>query len=119
MKNLLTRTLIMSVAILIAAELLPGVAVSRFLTALLVALVLSALNAFVRPILVILTLPITIFTLGLFLFIINALMVLLASHLVPGFRVNSVWWALIFSILVSIISYIIETIFDPDNNRKA
>src|ERR1700730_7306628 len=100
MKNFLIKTLIVAAAVVLASYVLPGVSVQRFTTALMVALVLSLLNFFVKPILVILTLPITIITLGLFLFIINAIVIELASKLIAGFRVDSIWWALLFSLLL-------------------
>lgn len=86
------------------AYFLPGVEVSSFLTALLVAAVLALLNALLRPILVLLTIPITVLTLGLFLLVINALIILLVNELVPGFRVDGFLSALIFSVLLSLIT---------------
>ena len=118
MKNFLVKTLIIAAAVVLASYLLPGVAVARFTTALLVALVLSLLNFFVRPILILLTLPITILTLGLFLFIVNAVIILIAGKLVSGFRVDSVWSALLFSILLSFFTYIPEVIVEPDYKKK-
>lgn len=91
-------------AVMVAAYLLPGVHVENVWTALVVALVIGILNTFIRPLLIILTLPITLITFGLFLLVINALMVLMASHLVPGFGVDSFGWALLFSIVVSFIN---------------
>jgi len=88
---------------------LPGVTLDGFVAALIVAVVLGAINAFVRPILVVLTLPITIMTLGLFVLVINALLVLLASSIVPGFAVASFWWALAFGIVLAIVSAVLES----------
>jgi len=102
--NLLLRWLLTALAVLLAAYILPGVSVGSFATALLVALVLSLLNTIVKPVLLILTLPITILTLGLFAFVLNALMVMLTSALVPGFFVRNFWWALLFSLIVSLVS---------------
>jgi len=118
MKNFIIKTLIIAAAVVIASYFLPGVAVKRFTTALMVALVLSVLNYFVKPILVILTLPITIITLGLFLFIVNAIIILLAGKLVAGFRVDSLGWALLFSLLLSFFTYILEIIIEPDYKKK-
>lgn len=118
MKNFVVKTLIIAGAVVLASYILPGVAVNRFSTALLVALVLSVLNFFVKPLLVILTLPVTILTLGLFLFIINAFIIVLAGKLVSGFRVDSMWWALLFSFLLSFFTYILETIIEPDYKKK-
>ena len=119
MKNFITKTLIVAAAVVLASYVLhSGVSVDRFTTALLVALALSALNFFVRPVLIILTLPITILTLGLFLFIINAIIIVLAGKLITGFRVQSVGWALLFSLLLSFFTYILEIIFEPDYKKK-
>lgn len=104
--NWLTTT----VAILISAYLLPGVSVRSFGAALVTALVLGLINAFVRPILVILTLPLTILTLGLFIFVLNALLVLLTSAIVPGFSVQSFWWALLFSLVFSVVSFVLHRV---------
>lgn len=102
--NLLIRLLISTVAVIVAAYILPGVAVDSFLTAILVAIIMSILNMVVKPIMIILTIPITILTLGLFLFVINALIVLLASSLITGFTVDGFWYALLFSIVLSLIN---------------
>ncbi len=98
--NLIVTTL----AVVISSYLIPSVRVDSLTTALVVATVLGLLNAFVKPVLTILTLPITILTLGLFAFIINALLILLVSSLVPGFQVDGFWSALLFSLVLSIIS---------------
>lgn len=105
--QLLIRILVTALAALLAAYLLPGVHLDNFSTALILALVLGVLNFIVKPLLILLTLPITIFTLGLFLFVINALIILMASHFVKGFQVAGFWWAFLFSILLSIISSIL------------
>lgn len=91
------------IAIIIASYVLPGIHVTDFISALIAAAVLALLNTFVKPLLVILTIPITILTLGLFLLVINALIVMMGAKLVPGFTVDSFWWALGFSLLVSLI----------------
>jgi putative membrane protein len=85
------------------ARLLPGVQIDSYWTAIVVALVLAVLNAFIRPILIFLTLPATLVTFGLFLFVINAGIILLDAYFVHGFKINSFWWALVFSILLSVI----------------
>ena len=118
MKNFLIKTLVIAAAVVLSSYFLPGVSVKRFTTALLVALVLSLLNYFVKPILVLLTLPITIITLGLFLFVLNALIILLAGKLVDGFRVESFGWALLFSLVLSFFTYILEVIIEPDYKKK-
>lgn len=78
-----------------------GIHIDKFTTALILALVLAVLNAILKPILIILTLPITILTFGLFLFVINAAIILLAAKFVDGFKVDGFWWALLFSLLLS------------------
>jgi putative membrane protein len=83
---------------------LSGVHLQSFVTALVLAIVLGLLNLIVKPILIILTLPITLFTFGLFLFVINALIILLAAKFVNGFRVDGFWWALLFSLLLSVLT---------------
>jgi putative membrane protein len=108
--GILINWLVTTLAVLIAAYLLPGIVVKNFIAALLTALVLGLVNAILRPILVVLTLPLTVLTLGLFIFIINALLVLLTSAIVPGFEVRSFSWALLFSLLFSIVSFILHRI---------
>lgn len=103
--------LLTSVAVVLTAFIVPGVVVEGFGSALLVALVLGLLNVFVRPLLILLTLPATILTLGLFLFVINALLILLASAIVPGFKVNGFWWALLYSMLLTLVSGTLQAIF--------
>ncbi len=93
---------------IVAGLLLSGVEIRSYGTSLLVALVLAILNLILKPILVILTIPITIVTLGLFLLVINAVIALIASHIVPGFYIDGFWWAVAFSIIVSILNYLIN-----------
>jgi len=118
MKDFLVKTLVIAAAVVLSSYFLPGVVVKRFTTALMVALVLSVLNYFVKPILVFLTLPITILTLGLFLFIVNAIIILLAGKLVAGFGVKSFGWALLFSLVLSFFTYLLEVIIEPDYKKK-
>jgi putative membrane protein len=108
--GILANWIVTTIAIIVSAYLLSGVTVRNIGVALVAAVVLGLINAILRPILVILTLPLTIVTLGLFIFILNALLVLFASAIVPGFEVRSFWWALLFSLLFSIISTIIHWI---------
>ncbi|WP_395049105.1 phage holin family protein [Flavobacterium sp.] len=112
--KLLIRILITSGLVLLIAHFMTSVSVADFTTALIVAVVLGLLNLFVKPILVILTLPATILTLGLFLFVINAVIILLCSRLVDGFRINSFWTALIFSIILSVCQSIVYKIIGDD-----
>lgn len=107
---LLIRWLVYTLAILITAYLLPGVTVIGFTAALITALVLGLINAFIRPVLLVLTLPLNILSLGLLTFVINALLILLASAIVPAFRVNGFWWALLFSLVLSIINFALKGI---------
>lgn len=100
--NAILRFLLSGLAVLLTAYLLPGVEVTHYGYALLVAIVLSIANLIVKPILVFLTIPITIVTLGLFLLVINALIILLVDYLVPGFDVHGFWWALAFSLILSL-----------------
>ena len=110
----LVRLIITALAVVIAAYILPGVKVEGGLTAFLVAAVLSLLNAFVKPLLVILTIPITVVTLGLFLLVINALMILAASSLVGGFTVDGFWSALLFSIVLTIVVSLLNMLVKSD-----
>lgn len=105
--TLIINILLTALAVVVSAYLIPGVKVNSFLTAVVVAILLGIINVFVKPILVILTLPVTILTLGLFLIVINALIILLVSGLVPGFKVNGFWWAVLYSIVLSIVSSIL------------
>jgi putative membrane protein len=100
--KLLFRILITAILVLVIAKIMKGVIVYEFTTALTVAIVLGLLNFFVKPILVLFTLPVTIFTLGLFLLVINAIMILLCDHFVEGFHVSSFWTAMLFSIILSL-----------------
>lgn len=112
--KLLIRILLSALAVVILAYILPGVGVDSYTTAIIVAIVLGLLNFIVKPILVILTLPITILTLGLFLLIINALIILLADRFVSGFTVDSIWWALLFSLLLTFLESIFFSFLKED-----
>lgn len=96
------RFLLSGLAVLLTSYLLPGVDVKHFGYALLVAAALSIANVLVKPVLIILTIPVTILTLGLFLLVINALIILLVDYFVPGFEVRGFWWALAFSLILSV-----------------
>ncbi len=108
--NIIINWLIMTFAVIVTSYILPGVALSGFGTAFLVALVLGLINVFIKPVLLLLTLPINILTLGLFTFVINALVILMASAIVPGFKVDGFWIALLFSIVLSIVLHLINSI---------
>jgi putative membrane protein len=100
--KLLIRVLVTAVLVMIIAYIMKGVIVDEFTTALTVAIVLALLNVFVKPILVLFTLPITFFTFGLFLLVINASMILFCDHFIQGFEVRSFWTAMLFSIILSL-----------------
>ncbi|MEO6902819.1 MAG: phage holin family protein [Bacteroidia bacterium] len=115
----ISKLIISTLAVLITSYLLPGVKIegNSFFTALVVAAVLAFLNAILKPIMIILTIPITIVTFGFFLLVINAFMILLASKLVNGFYVNGFWWALLFSLILSLTTSILENFNkNRDNN---
>jgi len=114
--RILVKIIISAFAVMLTSYLLKGVKVDGFLTALIVAAVLAVLNNLLKPLLIILTIPITFFTFGLFLLIINAAMIMLASNIVPGFTVDGFWWALGFSIILSIITGILQS-FDKKENQ--
>ena|SRR5689334_535101 len=99
---MILRFLLSGLAVLLTSYLLPGVHVEGYGYALLVAIVLSIVNVLVKPILVIFTIPITVLTLGLFLLVINALMIMLVDALTTGFQVDGFWWALAFSLILSL-----------------
>ena len=106
--SIIFKWILSAIVIFLLSYLLPGITVQGFITALLVALILGFINAFIRPVLLLLTLPLNILTLGLFTFIINALLVMLTAAIVPGFQVASFWLALLFSILLSLFMYFLE-----------
>lgn len=108
--NFLIKILVTSLAVLFSSYLLPGVSVANYTTAILVAIVIALLNTFLKPILVLLTIPVTVLTLGLFLLVINAFIILFASELVKGFNVDGFWWALLFSIILSVVTSLLESI---------
>jgi putative membrane protein len=112
--KLLIRIIITSVLVLLISNFMTGVHVAGFVTALLVAVVLGLLNIFIKPIFVLLTLPFTIFTLGLFLLVINAIIILLCTNIVGGFSVDSFWTALLFSIVLSLSQSILFAIVGKD-----
>jgi putative membrane protein len=116
MQGLLLRWLILSVAIMVAAYLFPGIEVNGFGSALVAALVLGILNAFFRPILIILTLPINILTLGLFTFVINALLLMMTSGVIGGLVVAGFGSALLGSLIISVVSWLLSS-FINDRGR--
>ncbi|MDR4987446.1 MAG: phage holin family protein [Bacteroidales bacterium] len=113
--NFLIKTLISTFAVVITSYLLGGVHVDSFVAALVVAFVLGVLNMILKPVLIILTIPVTILSLGLFLLVINAFIIQLAAYIVPGFEVNTFWWALLFSIILSLVTWFLEL---PAKSRR-
>ena len=105
----LMRIIVTSIIAFALAYLLSGIHISSFWSAIVLALVLSLLNAFIKPFLVLLTLPITIFTFGLFLLVVNAIIILIADKLMDGFSVDGFWSALLFSLLLSILTSLLYT----------
>jgi putative membrane protein len=101
--QILIRLFTTALLVLLIAEFLPGVAVASFTTSLLVALVLSLLNVFVKPVLILFTLPVTLLTMGLFLLVINALLIIFCAKIVGGFVVDGFWTAVFFSIILSVL----------------
>ncbi len=108
--RLIIQIIITALAVMVTELLIPGVSIDSFWTGIVVALVFSLFNAVLKPLMVILTLPITVITFGLFLLVINALLVLLTDKLVDGFTVDGFWWALLFSIVLSIVTGIFRSI---------
>lgn len=103
--------LVTALAAFLAAKFTPGVSIESYWTAILLAIVLALLDFFVKPVLQFISIPVTVLTLGLFLLVINALIIILASYIVSSFHVDGFWAALLFSIIFSIISWILQLIF--------
>ena len=104
----LAQVIVMTLACMLAAYILPGVHINNIWTAVVTSIVIALLNSFIRPILIVLTLPFTLISMGFFLLIINALIILMASGLVHQFQVDSFWSALLFSLLLTLINYLLE-----------
>jgi putative membrane protein len=115
--NIILRFLLNGLAVLATAYLLPGVDVTNYQTALLTALVLSIANVIIKPLLIVFTIPITVMTLGLFLLVINAIIILLVDYFVSGFSVKDFWWALAFSLIMSIFNSIINDLLKEKKTR--
>ena len=112
--NYIFKVLLTAFAVLVIAYVLPGVDVDSYGTAIWVAFIVGILFSILKPILVILTLPVTILTLGLFLFVINAAMILLANSWIDGFSVSGFWTALLFSVILSFFESILHKILEKD-----
>jgi len=111
--NFLTKILVKTLAVILVSYFMPGVQVKNITTAIVVAVVLAFLDSIVKPIMIVLTIPVTIFSLGLFLLVINACLVLLADYFVEDFYVNGFFTALFFSIILSLTTSILEAIAKP------
>jgi|TARA_B110000037_G_scaffold34274_1_gene41523 putative membrane protein len=112
------KLLLTALAVLLLANILPGVAVTSYAYAVWVAVVIGLLNGFVRPLLIFLTLPATLITLGLFLFVINACIILIAANFLGGFTVESFWWALLFSLLLSFLQSVLHSFLKEDRQQS-
>jgi len=106
--KILIQLTVTAIFVVMLANILPGVAVDSFLTSLVLAALLALLNIFVRPILILFTLPITLLTFGLFLLVVNAIIILICDSLISGFDVNGFWSALLFSLLLSITQSVVR-----------
>lgn len=116
MRGLFIRWLVLTFAILCASYLIDGIWVSSFFSAFFAAAMLGILNAFFRPVVLLLTLPINILTLGLFTFIINALMLKMASAVIPGFHVYGFWAAVLGALVISVVNWLLSS-FINDRGR--
>jgi len=108
--NFLVKLLLSALSVIVASYILPGAHVDGFFDALVVALFLALFSATLKPLLVILTIPVTVFTLGFFLLVINALMIMLSDYVVDGFYVDGFWWALLFGVILAIVNSIFESV---------
>lgn len=113
--SLIWKIIAGAISVILSAYILPGVNIDSVLTAIVLAAVLAILNNIVKPILIIITIPATILTLGLFLLVINAMIILMADYLVDGFQVSNFWWALLFSFIVSFIN----SLLNNDKEKKS
>lgn len=108
--QILISILLSTLAVFAAAQIIPGIHVDNFLTTMVVAIVLGIVNAFIFPLLLIITLPINILSLGLFTLVIMALMVLLVSAIVPGFHVDNFWWAMLFAVVFVLLNNFLRSL---------
>lgn len=112
--RMILKLLLTAAAVMLLAYVLPGIDVADYMSAVWVAIALGLIRVFIKPIMVALTFPITIVTLGLFLLVINAAVVLMADYFVSGFDVNGFWYALLFSILLSFLESIFFSLLEKD-----
>lgn len=118
MKGLFVRWLMLTVAIMAAAYLLPGIEVSGFFSAFFAAAILGILNALLRPLLLLLTLPLNILTLGLFTFVINALMLMMVSGVISGFHIAGFWSAVFGSLIIGVISWLLTSMINDQGKME-
>jgi len=116
--NFIIQLIVSALAILISSYILPGVNVENITTALLVAAVLAFLNAVLKPLMIFLTIPVTVITLGSFLLVINAAIILLTDKLIDGFHVRGFWWALIFSLLLPFVTSLLNGLQVKSKNNE-
>ena len=115
--RVLLRWLIMTICIMLCPYIVPGVGVTGFYSALWVALFLGVVNIILKPVLIFITLPVNIVTLGLFTFVINAVLVLLAASVIKGFYVNGFWPAVLVGIILSIVNFLLNALFSGERQR--
>jgi len=106
--KLVVNLIINGLAVFITTHILSGVTVTSFFTAIVVAVILGIINIFLKPILLIFTLPINILTFGLFTFVINGVLIIITSKIVPGFFVKNIWWAILFSLILSVVNWFLH-----------
>lgn len=115
--RLILRILLTAFIVVALANLLPGVAVESYFTGIIIAIVLGLMNILVKPVLILFTLPVTVVTFGLFLLVINALIILMVTGVVGGFYVDGFWWALLFSLLLSFCQSILYKAFEKSKSN--
>lgn len=118
MNRTIAKILVTSLTVLILTYILPGVRKVEILDAIIFAFVLAFLNAFLRPLLIILTIPVTLLTFGFFLLIINTLIIIIADYLLEDFYITNFWWALLFSLILSLVSPGMDRLFGLDRNGR-
>jgi putative membrane protein len=114
MRGLLLKWLVNTIALFVVVHVVPGISVERWQTMIAAAIVLGLLNAFLRPLIILLTLPVTIVTLGLFTLVVNGLMFSLAAWLVKGFHVADFWSSFVAALVFSLASFLINLLVNPD-----
>ncbi len=116
--NYLLKILLSAIAVFVLANVLPGITIESYLVAILVAIVLGFLNTLVKPLLILFTIPLTLLTLGLFLLVINASIILLADYFINGFHVSGLLTALLFSVLLSVTQSVLFRLLKEDKKKK-